>query len=258
MSIPVHKERKKWDIKKALTTIGDGVENDYINKLNTLIDMTDKRIIRRVLIYISTANPIIEMNRINRDGGGTSNSVNIYDIPAYQLLLKISVFVPGALRHIKGRPATFSVPNGPLLWTIRKIILDKINKKISTKDIEGWESSEFIDKRKMYDYQTETVNDMIKNYNDGLKGQFLWLPVGTGKTKIVLTYLGYLKRNNNIPKYIIYTLPPESVMSIIEEIRLFGVNINIMIPLKNISTKRKQYDNIKVSVTKGCEPKPIT
>jgi superfamily II DNA or RNA helicase len=65
-----------------------------------------------------------------------------------------------------------------------------------------------------------------------------------------------LKSSDKLPTYIIYTLPPESVMSIIEEVLMFDINVNIMIPLKNISVKRKQYDKIKISVTQGCNPKP--
>lgn len=254
IQLNVHK-KNKWDMKTALTEIGDGVEVDYKKSIKELLNNTDNKILRRTLMYISTANTEIEMHRINRDGGGTSKSVDLYDVPAYQLLLRLSVIAPGALRPIQGNPANFSVPCGPLLWLIRKMILKKTMSKISSKDIKGWDSSKFIDKRKMFDYQGDTVNDMIRNYDDGLKGQFLWLPVGTGKTKIVLTYLSYLKKIKQLPKYIIYTLPPESVMSIIEEVRMFGVNINIMIPLSNITQKRKPYDKINISVTKGCNPK---
>jgi superfamily II DNA or RNA helicase len=255
VTLDIH-SKKIWDMKTALTHIGKGVEKEYINTLEELFDLTDNKILRRVLIYISTANSYIEMHHISRDGGGTGKSVNLYDVPAYQLLLRISMIAPGALRPVEGKPAVFTVPNGPLLWTIRDMMLRKTEEKISNKDIKGWKESRFTDeKRKLFDYQEETVNDMIKNNNEGLKGQFLWLPVGTGKTMIVLTYLAHLKDKKQLPKYIIYTLPPESVMSIIEEIGMFGVKVNVMIPLQNISQKRKQFDKINVSVTKGCEPK---
>ena len=254
INLSIHK-KMKWGMKKALTHIGDGVENGYKESIKELINETDKKTVRRALIYISTASSNIEMHHVSRDGGGTGKSVNLYDVPAYQLLLRISVIAPGALRPVEGKPASFTVPNGPLLWTIRKIILARTEDKISEKDIKGWNGSLFEDTRKQFDYQEETVNDMIKNNDEGLKGQFLWLPVGTGKTNIVLTYLAHLKEIKQLPKYIIYTLPPESVMSIIEEIRMFGVKVNVMIPLKNITAKRKPFDKMKVSVTKGCEPK---
>jgi superfamily II DNA or RNA helicase len=254
VTLDIHR-KKNWDMKTALTRIGTGVEKDWDNTLSELFNSTDKKILRRVLIYISTANANIEMHHISRDGGGTGKSVNLYDVPAYQLLLRISMIAPGALRPVEGKPAVFSVPNGPLLWTIREMMLKKTEANISNKDVKGWKESRFTDERKMFDYQEETVSDMIKNNNEGLKGQFLWLPVGTGKTKIVLTYLAHLNEKKQLPKYIIYTLPPESVMSIIEEISMFGVKVNVMIPLKNITEKRKQFDKMKVSVTKGCEPK---
>jgi hypothetical protein len=254
IELDIHKPLK-WDMKKALTRIGDGVEKNYEESLDKLLQVTDKKVLRRVMIYISSANSIIEMNRISRDGGGTAKSVDLYDVPAYQFLLRISMIAPGALRPISGQPAVFYVPNGPLMWTIRDKIIKKSQSQISDKDVKGWGESKFRDDRKLFDYQEETVRDMIKNFNDGLKGHFMWLRVGTGKTLIVLSYLAYLKELNQLPKYIIYTLPPESVMSIIEEIRMSGVQINVMIPLKNIREKRKAYDKINVSVTKGCQPK---
>lgn len=180
VQLDIHK-KISWSIEKALTRIGNGVEKDYENRIEELLDSTDKKVLQRTLIYISTANSEIEMHHISRDGGGTGKTVNLYDVPAYQLLLRISLIAPGALRPIEGKPATFSVPNGPLLWTIRAMMLKKTEKKISKKDIEGWGVSRFADDRKMFDYQEETVDDMIKNNNEGLKGQFLWLPVGTGK-----------------------------------------------------------------------------
>lgn len=245
----------KWNIKNALKKIGLGVEENYEERLEKLLEETDEKILRRVMIYISASNAKIEMHRISRDGGGTAKTVDLYDVPAYQFLLRISLIAPGALRPIAGQPAMFYVPNGPLLWTIREKILRKTQSKISKAVVKGWKTSEFHDERKMYDYQEETVEDMITNFDDGLKGQFMWLPVGTGKTKIVLTYLAYLQKQKQLPKYIIYTLPPESVKSIIEEVRMFGVQVNVMIPLVNITATRKPYDKIKVSVTKGCEPK---
>lgn len=242
-------------IKYALTKVGLGVEKNYEQSLRELIDETDEKILRRVLMYISTANSEIEMYRINRDGGGTTNSVDLYDVPAFQFLLRISLIAPGALRPIKGKPATFTVPVGPLLWTIRNMILDKTKNKISKETVKGWSLSKFYDERKLYDYQEETVNDMIKNFNDGLKGQFLWLPVGTGKSKIVLTYLSYLYHQKQLPMYIVYTLPPESAISIIEEIKMFGIKVNMIIPLKNITSKMKIYEKTGISITKGCDLK---
>ena len=248
-------EQLKWKIKNALTKVGLGVEKKYKDTLRQLINETDEKILRRVLMYISTANSTIEMYRINRDGGGVSNSVDLYDIPAFQFLLRISLIAPGALRPVEGKPATFTVPIGPLLWIIRNMILNKTKTNISKEVVEGWGSSDFYDKRKLYDYQKETVNDMIKNFNDGLKGQFLWLPVGTGKSKIVLTYLSYLYHQKQLPMYIIYTLPPESAISIIEEIKMFNIKVNMIIPLKNVTGKMKIYEKTGITITKGCELK---
>lgn len=255
IKLNVYEKGNENSISYALKNIGYGVEEDYEEKIKEILKTYDKKILRRVLIYISTANRVIEIHRVNRDGGGTYQPVNIEDVSVFQFLLKLSVIIPGGIRPVEGKPATFYVPCGPLLWSVKKIIKKYVEGFIDDEDIKGWNMSVFKDKRKMFSYQNDTVNDMIKNNELGLKGQFLWLPVGTGKTKIVLTFLEYLKNNNKLSKYIIYTLPPESVMSIIEEIKKFGIKINVMIPLKNISDKRKVFDDKNISVTQGCKPK---
>jgi superfamily II DNA or RNA helicase len=44
-------------------------------------------------------------------------------------------------------------------------------------------------------------------------------------------------------------------MSIIQEIKVFDIPVNVMIPLKNIKKKREPFDKIGVSVTQGCKPR---
>ncbi|MHA1988670.1 MAG: DEAD/DEAH box helicase family protein [Promethearchaeota archaeon] len=239
----------EFTIKRALTRIGSGVETNYKNKLHELFSSTPIKIVRRTLIYLSTANSTIEMPTIGRGGDGGA----IEDIGAFHLLLNISIIAPGAIRPVERRPSVFIVPNGPLLWNIRKILIGIVHKKSEKNS--GWDNSEFKDNRELFSYQKDTLKDMINHFNDGLKGQFIWLPVGMGKTKIVLTYLAYMKKINQLPRYIIYTLPPEAINSIIEELKLFGIKTNVMIPLKNISIKRRPYDKANVSVTAGCKPK---
>jgi superfamily II DNA or RNA helicase len=243
-------EPMEFKVKRALTRIGSGVEKNYKNKLLKLFSSTPIKILRRAIIYLSTANSTIQMPTVGRGGDGGA----IEDIGAFHFLLNISIIAPGAIRPVEGRPTMFIVPNGPLLWNIRKMLIDIVHKK-GGEEKSGWNNSKFKDNRELFSYQKETLKDMINHFKDGLKGQFIWLPVGMGKTKIVLSYLAYMKKLNQLPTYIIYTLPPEAINSIIEELKLFGIKTNVMIPLKNISVKRRPYDKANVSVTAGCKPK---
>jgi superfamily II DNA or RNA helicase len=255
IDLPIHTDLKRT-FRKAILTYGNGVEANFYEKIDSLLSDIDTKILQRLLIYISTANSKFEMNRIGRDGGSTGMSVNINDVEVYQLLLRLTTIIPAALRPDVNIPAAFTVPNGPLLWKVRKYIQDKMSNNISKEDIKGWSTSRFSDiSRKPYDYQITTKNDMIQNHKNGLRGNFMWLNLGSGKTFIILSYLAYLRDQNKLPKYVIYTLPPESAMSIVEEIKYFDIKTNVLIPLKNIDKKREMFRNSGVSITQGCKPK---
>lgn len=74
---------------------------------------------------------------------------------------------------------------------------------------------------------------MTEKNDKGGKGHFLWLNVGMGKTKIVLSYLKHLIDSGRMPKYAIYTLPKSAIDSIIKEIKYFeGLDLNMLIPIK--------------------------
>ena len=251
IDIPFVKDIGDWTIAKALVTNSIGIEMNADKKLLKLIQNTPDPIVRHALIYLSTFSSTIEMNRVSRDGGGTYKAVSIYDVGAYQFMLKLSSIYPGALSPSLYKPSSFSVPIGPLLWTLK----DRISKILSKGEQgdPGWSKVFFKDnKRKLWNHQKETVQDMINNRKAGNKGNFIWSIVGMGKTLSVLKYLQYLKENNKLSKYIIYTLPQSAMKSIIEEIKYFDVPINLIIPLKNIKKHTSKYP--KNIVSQDCTP----
>jgi len=75
---------------------------------------------------------------------------------------------------------------------------------------------------------------MKEQHDAGRKGHFIWIPVGMGKTYIVLSYLKYLKESNQLPPQVIYTLPSSAIKSIINELEAFNFTINLIVPLKHI------------------------
>jgi len=257
ITLPVHPEYVPWSIESSLEHVGNGVEEGADEKLIKLVNETNKNIVRRALVYLSTFNPKIEINRISRDGSGTYHSVILEDVGAYQFLLRLSTLYPAAISPSKYGPGKFKVPVGPMLWAIKNRISIQISGSISEKDFKEWDEIVFNDtKRVLWAHQQEIVDDMIKRHLLGSKGSFIWVPVGMGKTLSVLSYLKYLKDNHKLPKYVVYTLPESAIKSIIQEIKYFDIPINLIIPLANITKKKGLYKNENITVSNDCLPVP--
>ena len=253
LTFPVLEPLEDWSIESALTRVSTGVEEGAEEKLVALMESVPIGIVRRAAVYLSTFNARIEMHRVSRDGGGTYKAVTLDDVGAYQFMLRLSSLYPAALSPALHKPSTFVVPVGPLLWTIRK----KIVQFITVGEIggAGWESVPFEDsERELWPHQREMVDDMVANRAAGDKGNFIWVPVGLGKTSAVFSYLQYLKEHNQLPAYIVYTLPESAIGSIIQEIKYFDIPINVIIPLKDITKKKGKYSGVRVS--QSCEPRP--
>jgi hypothetical protein len=253
--LPLLEEMGDRSLFHSLTNTSIGVEEGAEQELLQLVSDTSPDVVRHALIYLSTFSSSIEMNRVSRDGGGTQKAVSIHDVGAYQFMLKLSTLYPAALRPTLYKPSAFDVPIGPLLWTIR----ERISKLVSKGEVgdKGWRKVEFKDsKRTLWAHQTGMVQDMVRNRKTGDKGNFIWSTVGLGKTASILTYLQYLKEYDQLPRYIIYTLPQSAIKSIIQEIRYFHVPINLIIPLKDNRKHAAKYTDVKVS--QSCVPLPHT
>jgi hypothetical protein len=253
--LPVHPRLVDRSVENALAHSGCGVEEDAEDSLDMLVYTTERDVIRRALVYMSTFGSDIEMNRISRDGGGTYHSVLLEDAAAYQFMLEISLIYPAALSPKKNGPSRFTVPIGPLLWTIR----ERISKRISniTLGRDGWDQVPFRDEsRTLWPHQIEMVEEMVARHVDGGKGHFLWVTVGLGKTSAVLSFLQYLYKEGKLPKYIIYTLPSSAIRSIVREIERFSIPVNVIIPLTNIKKQASAFSDLDVLVSKVPDPVP--
>jgi len=71
---------------------------------------------------------------------------------------------------------------------------------------------------------------MIARKDNGFKGNFLWIPTGQGKTAIALQNLKRLIRENLLPKYVLYVLPPSAFKSIMREMERFGFKTAVLWP----------------------------
>ena len=255
-SFPIHPDLDNYTFEEILSNEGEGLEENAFTKLNRLIESYSELSLKRVLMYLSTFNSTLEMFKINRDGGGTYQSVSLYDTPAYQFLLNLSSIFPGAIRP--NGPSKFDIPSGPLLWKITSYINSKIIKEVPEEIKLEWEKVVFKDSsnRIPRPYQIEIVEDMKQNFHSGNKGNFIWATVGLGKTLAVFLFTQYLKENGFLPSYIIYSLPSSAIKSIFKEIKYFGVDINFIIPLKSIKDKSKKFKEDNINIAKDCKPKP--
>lgn len=238
-------------LENEILYIGDGIEENSWDALDDLYLDTDDETIRRVLYYISTFRSSFEMNRISRDGGAVQQAVSVKDVGAYQFLLHICALFPAALRLDNYQPSKFTSPIGPLLWKIRDWLKGKLAENVQDDNI--WDEEEIYDRneRKPWEHQTSSLQEMIDNHERGIRGTYLYLSPGLGKSLIVMYFIKYLAEHKQLHPYIIYSLPSSAIESVCEEIMAFGLEINLMVPLK---TKKKiaAPKGIKVSYT--CEP----
>jgi len=80
----------------------------------------------------------------------------------------------------------------------------------------------------MWEHQIDAVNYMKSRQESGKRGNIIWIPVGLGKTLIVMTYLSQLIAENRMPEYCIYSLPPSAIDSITREIQYFGLQPHLI------------------------------
>jgi superfamily II DNA or RNA helicase len=253
LSFTIHPKIADWNMEKGLVQIGVGVEKDVDQSLLSLVESCDLKVIRRVLYYLAGYGGNIEINRINRDGGGILKSVVVEDVGAFQTFLRISSLYPAAIRPVYGQPGKFKVYSLPLLWKIKKMIASQIYSKKAVYQSQWPVNIRDHRKRQLWDHQSQILKEMTTNYKGGGIGTFLWLQVGMGKTLIVMKYIEWLIANKQLPKYIVYTLPESALTSVVEEIRQFRLPIRLMVPLKDISGRTfPKY----VEVTTSCKPEP--
>ncbi|KAJ3124623.1 hypothetical protein HK098_000960 [Nowakowskiella sp. JEL0407] len=191
------------------------------------------RAIRRAISYLQRNTPQIEVNRVGRDGGGSEAAVVLDDIGAFNLLVLISCFYPGVLGRANGRVSKFVVKCAPKLWEIRKILQQlMVNDAMGDDDAAGNVAKDWgvleDKKRKMLGYQEELTTELIESNRKGSRGSFLWLPPGSGKTKIICEYMSRLSAMGRLPPYVVYCLPKESMETIADELRIYGFRFRIL------------------------------
>lgn len=217
------------DMLNSIMYTSDGIEDNYMDKIRNIILEYDIPIQIKLLSYLTNSRSSITMNDISRDGNGTYYSVTKEDTDVFELLSKISCIIPGIIHRKSSK--SFSIIYYPIILEIRKLISNNTNSK-NTK----WTIFKDKKKRKLYDYQVETVDNM----KDGKKGHIIWMKPGAGKTFIIFYYINYLITNGIMPKYFVYSTTKSAINDLCIHAKEFGIKCQVIDTTKignNLSPK---------------------
>jgi hypothetical protein len=99
---------------------------------------------------------------------------------------------------------------------------------------------EAFENRKNMAHQTSIITKMVSNKNrtksnDPLArdAHFINMPVGSGKTGMVMGYLSELLNTGELSKTIVYSTPTDPVPTLIKELRAYGFCINLVTTTQN-------------------------
>lgn len=245
-----HVETVPLTIHNTMMYIGNGIVENASGELELLVKNTSLSTLQRVLTYLSGFKSNVKMNKISRDGSGSELTITKDDTAAFHFLLKLSLIYPLALRKKLYRSIEFEVIFGPLLWSITNYIKIVVAGNINYNGLQ-WGLIEDETRRSPWVHQTDSLLEMENRNQMGERGHFLWIPVGLGKTWIVLSYLKYLQSINKLPDHVIYTLPDSAIKSIIQEIRYFGFKVELLYPLTTVKVDK----DIEPLVNRNCLPR---
>lgn len=192
------------------------------------------KVLRRALMYLSHYRPKFELKKISRDGKGS----DVIDCEVFRYFEFLHEWAPGAIEAVG--VGKYRVPNIYMMMLVRSSIETYLHQATGTSEF-SWSFIE--DLRPLWRHQVSMVNDLL---NATTRGSFIWAPVGSGKTKVVMTYLTRLAERGSLPDYVLYTLPKSAIESVKKEILKFTKNVVVVSPLKTskLKTPYKGYINL--------------
>ncbi len=231
-----NKDKKLHDyIINAIEINNDSMNEKAFEILNEELDKLEARILRRLSTNISGMATKITLPKIGRDGTGIDYTVYNYDTLVFQFLCFVCVILPAALELNK---ISFNIKNGPLFWSIRDRIEEKIANKNQINEAKIWKVMK--EKRKMWEHQQDILKTMIERNENGKRGHLIWLKMGAGKSLIVTEYLRYLFKNRKLPKYVVWALPSSAIDSIEKEVEKAGFKYKLIDSRKGEDQEMKE------------------
>ena len=216
---------------------------------------TNKRfqmeILRRTLIFLGGFTHSIKMYSVARDGSGTDLSVPLCDVGVFHFLVQLCSLCPAIIVPSVRSPASFLIRCCPALWKLRVFIREAVaevesanRKQLLSRHTtvrKQWPVIKDQENRSARDYQLDVVNDLLRNKNNGLQGNFIWIAPGMGKTMSVLMYLERLRSAGRLPPYVIYTMPKAAKSSVMGEMKYMNLECHEINPTQTFKQKLRKH-----------------
>ena len=202
----------------------------FVRQYNPMSRVDREKVLKRVLAYFATRSSVIAMAKVDRSGGTmntSSTTVSPYDGEVFRFLLGLSSMAPVAIRPHPTRPFQFKVENIAYFLHVRRLVQQVLTENRVVEPC-SFAIGEIHDRRQrtLFHHQTESVDRMLRDLEQGMTSFFLYLAVGLGKTLIVLEFL----RRSVVcgARHIIYTAPESALGSTVREIVDFGFQVDLI------------------------------
>ena len=255
-------ERFLWE-----TPPTTSIDRNWSKSLKTHADTVPISTLNRVVSLLS-GHPVdtLKLPKIARDGGGSDIPVTHADVSSFWFLLFLSEHVPAALQRKPGKLTEFNIPNAPMLWIVYKVLRSHLQSTDRDKDTDTDQFLKWdrpgprgpIKDQPLWSHQREAVNTML---GKATRGHFFWIPVGMGKTRILMEYLiGLMKSpTKHMPRYVLYATPDGTIDTVLKQLsKDYGFRVQLMVPLANLPANKKTTELRKSLITMGCTMKPYT
>lgn len=174
--------------------------------------------LNRANYHVSISDEQLSLPTVSRDGGSASYN----DAGAYKVINMLACYYPYILTQTT--IGTFDVHDRYLLIKLMKELTHV--PLISDEDLEYGDPITDSKQREPYAHQVETLEELKKKKNN-----FIWIPVGMGKTYIVCSYISYLHSIGQLPSHVIYTMPKSAFKTVSDEMEWWGLTPNHIVPL---------------------------
>ena len=208
------------------------VRADCDEKFESLLENYPLVALKRLYMYLSNYKPTIRLYDIARDGSASKLDVSLTDSAVFEILCSICTLFPACLELGE---SCFNVRNGPLFWSLKKVIKLEIDTRenedmlVDDEDEEYWPAIKGDSKTPLFTHQKDSVDEMIAKVERGGRGNELFLDCGLGKTMIVMEFIKLLIEKKKMPKYAVYSAPPSAIDHTISEFERYGVPYQVVV-----------------------------
>lgn len=232
----------------AVSVKSSSIAHSAFEIFSKILDRYPLGVIKRLLMYLSNYRPSIKLYDISRDGSATKLDVSLSDIGVNHILCAICTLFPACLElNLCG---DFSVKYGPLLWSIRERIKERVDEASIRVDngnqAEYWAEIPGDPNHALFDHQQDSVNEMIKKNQRNKRGHELFQTVGTGKTAILMSFMQYLVKNRRMCTYCVYSSPPNATVNAKSEFDRFGIPYVDMVTQSTKPKKDGKYKDAEL------------